>query len=61
MVLLMALAVVFACGCTKSDDLTNGDGLGLPICKQMAMKMNGDLDISPDFTKGTRFIVSLKA
>ena len=23
-------------------DLTQGDGLGLPICKQMAMKMNGE-------------------
>ena len=38
-------------------DLTTGDGLGLPICKQMALKMNGDLDIDPKFTKGTRFIV----
>ena len=35
-------------------DLTQGDGLGLPICKQMAMKMNGDLDIDPAFTKGVR-------
>ena len=41
-------------------DLTKGDGLGLPICKQMALKMNGDLDIDPQFTKGTRFILNLK-
>jgi signal transduction histidine kinase len=40
-------------------DLTTGDGLGLPICKQMALKMNGDLEIDPNFTKGTRFILSL--
>jgi signal transduction histidine kinase len=40
-------------------DLTTGDGLGLPICKQMALKMNGDLDIDPAFTKGTRFILNL--
>ena len=40
-------------------DLTTGDGLGLPICKQMALKMNGDLDIDPQFTKGTRFILDL--
>ncbi len=40
-------------------DLTQGDGLGLPICKQMALKMNGDLDIDPQFTKGTRFVLSL--
>ena len=42
-------------------DLTNGDGLGLPICKQMALKMNGDLDIDPKFTKGTRFVLDLHA
>lgn len=40
-------------------DLTQGDGLGLPICKQMAMKMNGDLDIDPVFTKGVRFVLHL--
>ena len=41
-------------------DLTTGDGLGLPICKQMALKMNGDLDIDPAFTKGTRFVLTLQ-
>ncbi len=40
-------------------DLTTGDGLGLPICKQMALKMKGDLEIDPAFTKGTRFVLSL--
>ena len=40
-------------------DLTQGDGLGLPICKQMALHMNGDLDIDPTFTKGTRFVLEL--
>ena len=40
-------------------DLTQGDGLGLPICKQMAIKMNGDLDIDPAFTKGVRFVLHL--
>lgn len=40
-------------------DLTTGDGLGLPICKQMALKMKGDLDIDPEFTRGARFILSL--
>ncbi len=40
-------------------DLTTGDGLGLPICKQMAMKMNGDLEIDPTFTKGVRFVLHL--
>ena len=40
-------------------DLTSGDGLGLPICKQMAMKMNGDLIIDPEYTKGVRFVLDL--
>ena len=40
-------------------DLTKGDGLGLPICKQMALKMNGDLNIDTTFTKGTRFVLDL--
>ena len=42
-------------------DLTKGDGLGLPICRQMALKMKGDLDIDPQFTKGTRFVLDLHA
>ena len=40
-------------------DLTTGDGLGLPICRQMAIRMNGDLEIDPEFTKGTRFVLNL--
>ena len=40
-------------------DLTKGDGLGLPICKQMALKMNGDLDVDLQFTKGARFVLNL--
>lgn len=40
-------------------DLNEGDGLGLPICKQMALKMNGDLEIDPSYTKGARFVLSL--
>ena len=42
-------------------DLTQGDGLGLPICKQMALKMKGDLNIDPAFTKGVRFVLELHA
>lgn len=41
-------------------DLTTGDGLGLPICRQMAIRMNGELDIDPEFTKGTRFVLTLQ-
>lgn len=42
-------------------DLTAGDGLGLPICRQMAMKMNGDLTIDTTYTKGARFVLDLRA
>ena len=42
-------------------DLTQGDGLGLPICKQMALKMGGDLFIDTAYTKGTRFVLDLHA
>ena len=42
-------------------DLSEGDGLGLPICKQMAQKMNGDLTIDGSFTKGVRFVLDLYA
>ena len=41
-------------------DLTTGDGLGLPICKRMALNMNGDLDIDATFTKGVRFVLHLQ-
>lgn len=41
------------------NDLTRGDGLGLPICKQMAQKMKGDLDLDATYTKGTRFVLDL--
>lgn len=40
-------------------DLTKGDGLGLPICRQMAVRMKGDLYIDPEFVKGTRFVLDL--
>ena len=42
-------------------DLTKGDGLGLPTCKQMALKMGGDLNIDAEYTRGTRFVLELKA
>lgn len=41
-------------------DLTQGDGLGLPICRQMALRMNGELNIDPSFTRGTCFVLDLQ-
>lgn len=40
-------------------DLTEGDGLGLPICSLLVAKMNGKLRIDESFTAGTRFVIEL--
>lgn len=40
-------------------DLTQGDGLGLPICALMAIRMNGTLTLDESYTKSARFILEL--
>ena len=40
-------------------DLTQGDGLGLPICKRMAQKMGGDIFVDPEYAKGARFVLEM--
>lgn len=44
---------------TEVKVLTQGDGLGLPICALIATKMNGSLTLDNNYTKGTRFILEL--
>lgn len=44
---------------TQVGDLTQGDGLGLPICSLMATKMNGSLTLDTGFTRGARFVLDL--
>ncbi len=44
---------------TEVKDLTQGNGLGLPICALMAIKMNGSLTLDDTYTKGTRFVLKL--
>ena len=46
---------------TEIKNLTQGDGLGLPICALMATKMNGELTVDTSYTKGARFILELHA
>lgn len=46
---------------TEIKDLTQGDGLGLPICSLMATKMNGSLTLDSSYTKGARFVLELHA
>lgn len=40
-------------------DLTQGDGLGLPICALIATKLNGSLTLDTSYTKGSRFVLEL--
>lgn len=44
---------------TQIKDLTEGDGLGLPICALLATRMNGSLKLDEEYTKGARFILEL--
>lgn len=46
---------------SEIKDLTQGDGLGLPICSLMAIRMNGSLTLDEGYTKGARFILELHA
>lgn len=46
---------------TEVKDLTQGDGLGLPICSLIATKMNGSLTLDSSFTRGARFVLELHA
>lgn len=41
------------------QDLTEGDGLGLPTCSLIAYKLNGTLRLDEEYKKGTRFILEL--
>ena len=41
------------------EDLTKGDGLGLPICSLIATKMNGSITLDTAYTRGCRFVVEL--
>lgn len=42
-----------------SRDISDGDGLGLPICALRADKMGGSLTLDPTVTRGTSFILTI--
>jgi signal transduction histidine kinase len=44
---------------TKIDMFTEGLGLGLFLCRRVVMLMDGSLTLDPQYTKGSRFVVSL--
>lgn len=39
----------------KLDSFKQGTGLGLDICRTIATKLNGEIDIDPSYTGGARF------
>lgn len=43
------------------QDLTQGDGLGLPTCSLIAYKLNGTLRLDEEYKKGTRFVLELRS
>ena len=43
----------------KIDDLTEGLGLGLPLAKQHAQSLGGDLTLDTSYTQGCRFVIEL--
>ncbi|MBR6767931.1 MAG: HAMP domain-containing histidine kinase [Clostridia bacterium] len=43
------------------QDLTKGDGLGLPTCSLIAYKLNGTLRLDEEYKKGTRFVLELRS
>ena len=43
----------------KIDDLSEGLGLGLPLCKRYALSLGGDLIYDSSYRDGCRFILEL--
>lgn len=43
------------------QDLTKGDGLGLPTCSLIAYKLNGTLRLDEEYKKGARFVLELRS
>ena len=44
---------------SKLDEFKQGVGLGLDICRIIAQKLGGTIDIDPKYTAGARFVFSL--
>ena len=44
-----------------SDNFKEGIGLGLPICRRLASSIGGEITLDPDYTDGSRFILSISA
>ncbi|MBO5268977.1 MAG: hypothetical protein J6B13_09505 [Muribaculaceae bacterium] len=46
---------------STTDDLSQGDGLGLPICALRAEKLNGKLELDPDHSLSATFVLTVRA
>ena len=42
-----------------ADNFKEGIGLGLPICRRLASSIGAEITIDPDYTDGSRFILSI--
>ena len=46
---------------TKIDDFSEGLGLGLTFCKNITLRLGGDVVLDKDYHDGARFIVKIPA
>ena len=46
---------------STGEDLSQGDGLGLPICALRAEKITGQLELDPDHSLGATFVLTVRA
>ena len=44
---------------SKLDTFVPGNGLGLYLCRLIVKRLAGEIKIDPDYTEGTRMIVTL--
>lgn len=44
---------------SKLDTFTQGNGLGLYLCRLIVKRLNGEIQIDPTYTGGTRFLIRM--
>lgn len=52
---------IFTAFSSAEGDLSEGDGLGLPICALRAEKLNGKLELDSDHSVGATFVLTVRA
>ncbi len=43
----------------KVDDFKEGIGLGLPICRRLVGSLDGTVELDPDYSPGSRFVITI--